>query len=300
MAVTRRIFFSGPREKYLDPRRRGLRAAILGEIVRLGYEPTAYGTREGGIGLADTAWSRDKAIDAMRRCVGAVLLGVPYWTARRDSGDVGLVSEYCHYEGAVAAALGLPILVLLEAGTAERVAFLSHGGDSMFELPADADADWVRHPDFQDPLRQWQKRIARRADVFLGFSSQSAGIAADIDRHLEGIGVSVVNWMGDSKGAGNILAEIEAAAAACTGGIFLFTEDDRLESTPDAIPAPRDNVVFEAGYFMHAKGKERVLIVREGDSKMPSDLGGYIYLPYARGDTQSVLEGVESFVRGRL
>jgi predicted nucleotide-binding protein len=40
---------------------------------------------------------------------------------------------------------------------------------------------------------------------------------------------------------------------------------------------PRDNVVFEAGYFIGLKGKRNVLIVREAGSKMPADLGGDIY-----------------------
>jgi predicted nucleotide-binding protein len=43
--------------------------------------------------------------------------------------------------------------------------------------------------------------------------------------------------------------------------------------------APRDNVVFEAGYFVHAKGQRRVLIVLESGAKMPADLGGSIYAP---------------------
>jgi predicted nucleotide-binding protein len=40
---------------------------------------------------------------------------------------------------------------------------------------------------------------------------------------------------------------------------------------------PRDNVVLEAGFFMSAKGKFRVLMVREKGSKIPADLGGDIY-----------------------
>ena len=40
---------------------------------------------------------------------------------------------------------------------------------------------------------------------------------------------------------------------------------------------PRDNVVFEAGYFIAAKGKDRVLVVHEDGAKMPADLGGDIY-----------------------
>lgn len=61
-----------------------------------------------------------------------------------------------------------------------------------------------------------------------------------------------------------------------TGGVFLFTRDDSLEGE-DELAAPRDNVVFEAGFFAHAKGRERVLIIREKGAKIPADLGGNIY-----------------------
>jgi predicted nucleotide-binding protein len=47
--------------------------------------------------------------------------------------------------------------------------------------------------------------------------------------------------------------------------------------------APRDNVVFEAGYFVNAKGHSRVLVIRESgekrSAKMPADLGGAIDAP---------------------
>jgi predicted nucleotide-binding protein len=36
-------------------------------------------------------------------------------------------------------------------------------------------------------------------------------------------------------------------------------------------------VVFEAGYFINAKGKDHVLIILEKNAKMPADLGGDIY-----------------------
>jgi len=76
----------------------------------------------------------------------------------------------------------------------------------------------------------------------------------------------------------SILAQIEEAAARCSAGIFLFTKDDDLADSgqPDR-SAPRDNVVFEAGYFIGLKGKRNVLIVLEAGSKMPADLGGDIY-----------------------
>jgi hypothetical protein len=52
----------------------------------------------------------------------------------------------------------------------------------------------------------------------------------------------------DFRAGRSILGEIENARAACSSGIFLFSEDDPLEGAPGGA-APRDNVVFEAGYF---------------------------------------------------
>ncbi|MFY0529643.1 TIR domain-containing protein [Archangium gephyra] len=39
-----------------------------------------------------------------------------------------------------------------------------------------------------------------------------------------------------------------------------------------------DNAIFEAGFFMHAKGPRRTLTIREKGATMPPDLGGAIYV----------------------
>ena len=45
----------------------------------------------------------------------------------------------------------------------------------------------------------------------------------------------------------------------------------------ERLAAPRDNVIFETGLFLNARGRDRVMIIREGNAKMPADLGGIIY-----------------------
>ncbi len=82
----------------------------------------------------------------------------------------------------------------------------------------------------------------------------------------------------DFNPGSTILDEIERSARECSCGIFLFTKDDPLAAPDASHAAPRDNVVFEAGYFTRSKGKERALIIREDGAKMPADLGGNIYL----------------------
>jgi predicted nucleotide-binding protein len=53
--------------------------------------------------------------------------------------------------------------------------------------------------------------------------------------------------------------------------------------------APRDNVVFEAGYFVSAKGPRNSVIIRVGNAKMPADLGGAIYLAVPSGATDPAM-----------
>ena len=90
--------------------------------------------------------------------------------------------------------------------------------------------------------------------------------------------MTVLDWQTDFPPGQNILQQIGRAAERCSAGIFLFTRDDELAAAGAGHAAvPRDNVVFEAGYFIASKGKDRVLVVREEGAKMPADLGGDIY-----------------------
>ena len=83
-------------------------------------------------------------------------------------------------------------------------------------------------------------------------------------------------------------------------GIFLFTQDDELTDRAHKDKAvPRDNVVFEAGYFTNSKGKDHVLIVREAGAKMPADLGGDIYASLEdKSKIAPIKETIRRFIDG--
>jgi predicted nucleotide-binding protein len=103
----------------------------------------------------------------------------------------------------------------------------------------------------------------------------------------------------DFQSGVSILHEIENAAALCSAGIFLFAENDPLSGS-DSAAAPRDNVVFEAGYFMKAKGPSRCLIVRQGKAKMPADVGGAIYLQVQNSDITPIETRLSRFLDENL
>jgi predicted nucleotide-binding protein len=171
----------------------------------------------------------------------------------------------------------------------------------LIALPKGADRSFFESPKFLRPFENWKKRVRDRSDVFLGYCSKSGGTADNIKTYLSGeLKASVLDWAEDFRPAGTILERIESAARRCSGGIFLFTRDDVIDSGGEEA-APRDNVVFEAGYFAHAKGKDRVLIVREKGAKMPADLGGDIYANLSdRSNIASIKPVLKGFVEKNL
>lgn len=64
-----------------------------------------------------------------------------------------------------------------------------------------------------------------------------------------------------------------------SGAICLFTADDlgRAKAVPNEQPRARQNVVFEAGYFMGKLGRNRVVIIAESGVELPSDMQGIVY-----------------------
>lgn len=64
-----------------------------------------------------------------------------------------------------------------------------------------------------------------------------------------------------------------------SGAICLFTADDfgHAKVDPNEQPRARQNVVFEAGYFMGKLSRERVVIIAQSGLELPSDMQGIVY-----------------------
>jgi hypothetical protein len=280
MTTTRRIFVSLPSDAHLSKGMNDLKWGIVEEIEKLKYVPEIFTNPRGKPGLASAkAWSARDADSVARRCHGAAILGFPRWSFSDNSGKAVLLpSEFTHYEGALTRTLGLPSLVLVQRDVMRRVVFDPSYAGFVGEFDANATLEWLHTDEFRVPFGYWVNQLEERRDVFLGYCSQSSPLADAIKQYLLSIGVSVLDWQTDFIPGRTILDQIETAAGRTLGGIFLFTKDDDLMSdTQTQISVPRDNVVFEAGYFVGLKGKHNVLILREHGSKMPADLGGDIY-----------------------
>lgn len=291
MNMNRRVFVSAPRNVRLhsDAPRIQVKKDVLDQVKGLGYKPQIFLTPEGGEGLPEgQGWSPQAVLDVAKRCVGAVLIGLPFWKVEVDGREAWLPTDYCSHEGAVAHALGLPILAV-SVGIEGRGFFDEHAKGHRILYPFPPDQSWTIHDDFLGPLKKWSDEIQNHRDVFFGYCSKSATLAAQIRVLIEGAGATVHSWEVDFRAGESILEEIADANSRCSCGLFLFSEDDQYGNTPDVV-APRDNVVFEAGYFMSTRGHDRCLIIRHGNAKMPADLGGTIYLQLHRGISASTIE----------
>jgi hypothetical protein len=297
----RRVFVSMPADNSLTPIQNKIKWGIVKKIEDLGYEAQVFTGPAGGLGLAaGKPWNFENVDEVMRRCCAAALIGMPKWKFKLKGRNVSLATEYSNYEGAVAYTLGLPILAVVQSDI-ERRAVFSNQGLEMALVPENANERWLDHPSFTGPFSNWANLITKRQDIFLGYCGSSHKLAEKIRQFLANeLNLTVLDWRKDFAPARSILAEIQTASSLCSAGIFLFTKDDALnEKTESALP--RDNVVFESGFFAAAKGKSRVLIVLEKGTKMPADLGGDIYAPMEdRTNLTSVYADIKRFVTSRL
>jgi len=281
MSLTRRVYVSMPADRWLSGAENDLKWAIVRQIEEIGYKTEIFfdprPNQQPGL-AASKAWSAAEADAVARRCVGAAIIGMPRWVFGNTEGEVRLPTEFNYYEGAVAYTLGLPLLVLVEQDVLSRVVFDRNFSGHVGVFPSGANSSWLATGDFRVPFGLWKHQLDKRRDIFLGYSSTSTATAKKLKQFLKTIGANVLDWQTDFTPGRTILQEIEEASARCSAGIFLFTEDDKIGNGGSKNKAvPRDNVVFEAGYFIASKGKDHVLVVREAKAKMPADLGGDIY-----------------------
>ena len=97
----------------------------------------------------------------------------------------------------------------------------------------------------------------------------------------------------DAFRSGEMTAEAIVGIARTVGAaIVVLTGDDETTSRGSSAPAPRDNLIFEAGLFLANLDFGRVLLLREEDSKVPTDLLGVTLPSFSKPEGEETLSGV--------
>jgi hypothetical protein len=272
-----------------------IKNAVIEKIRYAGFEPQIF--LEAGL-VEKENWGTDRLYAILKKCDGAVILGQK--KSALQGKHRGVPTEYNHFEGALASFLNLPVLVLHEKGIEPRGIFFNTTAHKHHEIPLTADKDWIKDNDYlNDTFNAWKDAVDKRHQVFVGYSGGAKEIATPVIKFLrECLNLKVKEYKSNFKPASDILEEIDVASLESQCAIFLFTKDDMiLGKGSERGAAPRDNVIFEAGYFIKTLGYERVRIIKEKGTKMPTDLGGKTYLSFEnREDLSGIFEGIEKFL----
>lgn len=297
MERAKRVYVSVPRDHHLDERQRVLKHAILDELRSKGLEPQEF--QVSGLPLR-SPYTFDAVREIMARCHGVLILAFARWRDPSGGEGVAMPTVWNHFEGAFAVALKKEILVITEKNVSADGITWAGGGQIVLGAPSDAGPEWLETAYPKPQIDAWIDAVKRMDDVFLAYSSKARATANDIEKFLSSRGVSVRDWEIDFAPGATILDELLEASKKCLGAIMLLTRDDEFLGE-ESFAAPRDNVIFEMGLFMEAKGRERVLVVREQGAKMPADIGGGIYLPLRdRDDITPIQIKLLDFVEKRI
>ena len=298
MKRSKRVYVSVPRDHHLDERQLALKRAILAQLRDVGLEPQEFHVS----GLALRApYTFDAVRDIMSRCHGVLILAFARWRDPSGAASVALPTVWNHFEGAFAVALKKEILVITEKHVSEDGITWNGGGQLILSAPSDADPAWLKTDYAKPQIDAWIDAVKSTNDLFLAYSTKGRSTANDIHKYLSSHDVSIRDWEIDFAAGATILDELHKASRSCIGAIMLLTKDDDVTAGEETFAAPRDNVIFEMGLFMEAKGRERVLVVREQGAKMPADIGGGIYLSLRdRDDISPIQARLLDFVDKRL
>jgi len=235
---------------------------------------------------------------------GVVVVAFSQWSARRlnrkQDQECILPSEFAHIMNTMAIAAEKPLLVIMEKDVMSRGTLREGYVPRPSKPPRSLREDWLQSSDFEADFSKWLQDVNNHRHVFLGYSSEAEPVARSISVYLTGMGVDLLDWH-QFKTGGFILQRVEEAARSTTCGIFLFTASDQLARKTGVRKVPRDNVIFELGYFAGKKGKERTLVIVEEGTEVPTDLGGYIHVPLPRGrDTAAIETRLAKFINDNL
>jgi len=117
-----------------------------------------------------------------------------------------------------------------------------------------------------------------RPKVFIASSTEGIAIASTITTLL-GETIERKEWFHRQFVPGsNIFEVLEKMSSLCQFAIIVWTPD--IPVTGQKRWLPKENVVFECGFFVGKLGRERVFIVHPSKIDIPTDLHGIITCPY--------------------
>lgn len=78
----------------------------------------------------------------------------------------------------------------------------------------------------------------------------------------------------------SVLQKLVEESNSCLFAVIVMTGDDEIE---DDAPRVRENVMHEIGFFQGKYGLEKVCLLYEDGTNIPSNIHGLVYIPFPKG-----------------
>jgi predicted nucleotide-binding protein len=104
-------------------------------------------------------------------------------------------------------------------------------------------------------------------------------------------GIRDVIVLKEEPSSGKTLIEkLEYAAKHCCYAFAVLTPDDMVEKPDEVYFQSRPNVIFEIGWFYGRLGRDRVCIVKNTETTIPSDLIGIVTINFNNNVSEVYLD----------
>jgi hypothetical protein len=136
-------------------------------------------------------------------------------------------------------------------------------------------------------------------NIFVASSSEGLDLVESVresmQAELHGI-ADVKPWPGQFQLTLTTIESLERLVEAADFAVLVLTPDDHTTSREIERLTPRDNVVFELGFFFGRLGRERCFFIqaRDQDLKLPSDVLGVEPATYLASPGQDPRPGLQS------
>ena len=124
-----------------------------------------------------------------------------------------------------------------------------------------------------------EKIVMDNNSVFIVHGHDEA-LKYKVSNLLRKIGLNPIILHEQTNSCVTIIEKIEKHGSEAGAAIILFTPDDtgKANKETDYKNRARQNVVFEAGFFIGLLGREKTMIIKSDDSiELPGDLSGIVY-----------------------
>ena len=106
------------------------------------------------------------------------------------------------------------------------------------------------------------------------------GMEQAVARFLEKLGLEPIILHEQSNKGATIIEKLEDNSDVGFAIVLMSPDDEGRKKDGELESRPRQNVIFEAGWFMGNLGRNRTIVLKRDSFEMPSDLDGLLYEPY--------------------